>query len=311
MSIVTDQDVALARNWATFYRQRGFNPLPMRQDAKRPLVRFARWWEEPAPADLFDQWETPSIQVMTGRRWRLLVIDLDGPEARDWFLSRGMPVPTTWSTHSGGDGLHLWFRLPNWLGRELPKAFLWKGEGEHSAVERLCDRSLIVAPPSIHPRTGERYRFSSKAQSPARLPMPAPCPKWILDLPPIQAPRPPAATPAASFVPAKRQVDQAVVGRYQANDVLDAIGDKLSVAEGWGVRLASRSANSAGWCQCHAIHREDRTPSASVSIETGRYWEPGERSISLFELGVRLGVYGDWREAVADLGERFGARRSS
>lgn len=299
-------DIELARRWASFYRSRGLNPLPSRVDEKRPLVRFAEWWDSPAPGDLFDRFETPNIQIMTGRRWRLLVIDLDGPQAREWFYGRGRPVPRTWATHSGGDGLHLWFRLAERSSVELPKAFLWRGEGDHAAVERLCDRSLIVAPPSIHPKTGRRYRFLDKAHSPISLPQPAPCPAWILDLPPIEKERPERAH--VPPVAAPTRVDSSLSGRYRAAEVLEVIQDKVGLAESWGLRVASRRPNASGWCPCHAIGREDRTPSASISIESGRYWEPGERSIGLFDLAVQLGAYADWRDAVGDLGRRFGAR---
>lgn len=297
----TQADIDLAKTWAGFFRARGYNVLPTRPDKKQPIVRYAQWWDEPAPDDLFKQHPTCSLQIMTGRRWRLLVIDLDGPEAAEHFATLGQ-CPRTWTTHSGGNGKHLWFRLPENYRRELPKAFLWKGDGDHSAIERLCDRSLIMAPPSIHPKTGERYRFASKGESPARLPLPAPCPQWILDLKPLVAERP-------EYTPTVRMTPRPVVaGRFQAAEVLDVIGDKIAVAESWGLRVASRRPNHAGWCPCHAISREDRSPSASISAESGRYWEPGEKAIGLFELGVRLGVYLDWRDAVADLGRRFGAR---
>jgi hypothetical protein len=303
-------EVTQARRWAAFYRARGYNALPMRHDDKRPLVRYADLWDRPAPPDLFQRFDTPNLQVMCGRRWRLLVIDLDGPEAREWFYGRGHRVPTTWATHSGGDGLHLWFSLPAGIGHEIPFAVLWKGEGKHSAVERLCDHRLIVAPPSVivpppgdEPRRPKRYRFLSRAQSPARLPMPAPCPSWVLRLPPVEPPRPEPPPPAVRVVP--RRVDPAARGRLRAAEVLDAISDKLAVAESFGLRVASRRANASGWCPCHAIGREDRTPSASVSARTGAYWEPGWRPIGLFELGVRLGVYGDRRDAIADLGNRY------
>jgi hypothetical protein len=299
-------DVALCRRWARFYASRGFNPLPSRRDAKRPLVRFARWWEEPAPVDLFDRHPTTNLQIMTGSRWRLVVIDVDGPDARRWLAGLDRPVPPTWATHSGGDGLHLWFLLPEGFRGELPRAILWRGEGRHAAVERLGDRSLIVAPPSIHPTTGHRYRFLGRSQSPARLPMPARCPDWLLRLPAIATQRPVAEPgPARLPMPARKMVTRP--GRYRTAAVLDAIRDKISLASSWGLRVAS-GPNHAGWCRCHAVGREDRTPSASISAESGRYWEPGARSIGLFDLGVQLGVYADWRDAVADLGARFGAR---
>lgn len=304
MRVGINDDVELVRQWSRFYRSRGWNPLPMRRDGKRPMCQFAGWWEAPAPPDLFEKFETTGIQVMTGRHWRLLVIDVDGQEAMDWFYAGGRRHPRTWVTHSGGDGLHVWFVLPERRLGELPKVFLWKGGGEHSGVERLCDRSLIVVPPTIHPETGRRYRFRSKGESPATLALPAACPEWVLALPAVERPRP--APPPPRLLPLRRRVVGSR-GRYRAVDVLLSIPDKVALAESWGLKVSSRRANPAGWCSCHAISREDRRPSASISAATGRYWEPGEPSIGLFDLAVRLGVYADWREAVDDLGARFGA----
>lgn len=309
-------DTGQVARWAAMYRAKGFNPLPMRSDAKRPQVRFAEYWDTPAPADLFERHPATSIQVMTGRRWRLLVLDLDGPEACDWLADRG-PMPRTWATHSGGDGLHLWFRLPAGFRDPIPKTVLWKGEGTHSAVEVLCDRSLIVAPPSIHPTTGRRYRFRSKGESPARLPMPAPCPAWVfitIAENRRQAERDRRAAEEARRVtlptPSPRSSPSPAI-RYRAADVLEAIPDKVGLAASWGLRVASNRA-SKGWRSCHAIGREDRTPSAQVSEESGWYvdFATGE-SFGFFDLAARLGVYADWRDAVADLGERYHARETT
>lgn len=290
-------DVALCRTWADFYRLRGFNPLPSRPDAKRPMVRFRAWWDVPAPGDLFDRHPTTNVQVMTGRAWRLLAIDLDGPEARDRFSRMGR-TPRTWAVHSGGDGVHLWFSLPAGMTRPMPKAFLWKGEGGHSAIERLCDRSLVMAPPSIHPATGVRYRFRSPGESPAKLPLPAPCPAWVLDAPALDLR--PAPAP---FVPARPAAPRAVKpGRYDRRAVLDAIPDKVEVARRWGLRVAGRE-GANGFIPCHAIGREDRVPSAGIHAATGTYAEPGAGlTLSLFDLGVALGQYRDFRDAVNDLG---------
>jgi hypothetical protein len=299
-------DVRLCREMAAFYRIRGLQPLPSRMDEKRPLIRYAEFWEKKAPDDLFDRFETHSLQVMTGRYWRLLVIDLDGPGARAEFdrLARDnrSPIPPTWVTHSGGDGIHLWFRLAPGIVTPLPRAVLWEGDGGHAAIERLCDRSLVMAPPSIHPVTGARYRFLDRSHSPVRLALPSSCPGWILGLAPIERPKP-EFTSMVIFRPAR--VVDARGARYRAADVIEGIPDILSLVASWGVRLASSRANGAGWVSCHAISREDRHPSASVSALTGRYWEPGERTISLFELGCQLGIYLDVRDAIADLGRHY------
>lgn len=272
-------DVAMATQWAAFYRGRGFQPLPSRTDDKRPMCTFAEWWDTPAPANLFEQYRTTNIQVMTGRAWRLLVIDLDGAEARvRWQeLAAGRAVPT-WITHSGGDGLHLWYRLPADYGRPLPKVFLWRGEQGHSGIERLCDRSLVMAPPSIHPKTGQRYRFLSRASSPARLPLPADCPAWVLRLAPPERP-----------------------GRARPPRLTQPVGNIPSLVRSWGVRLAGNPGRT-GWIPCHAIDREDAHPSAAIHAETGYYVDHGSgQRMGLVDLSLRLGIYRDVREAMQQL----------
>lgn len=302
--VSADESIAMARRWAEFYRGRGFNPLPSRPDAKRPFIRYADAWQTGMSKGIFDRFPTTNIQLMTGRHWRLLVIDLDGHPAREQFASMGPSVPLTWITHSGGDGLHLWFSLPSDLRRPIPKAILWEGTEKHSKIERLCDRSLIMVPPSIHPTTKRRYRFLDRAHSPARLPMPALCPSWVLGLKAADKSEP---RPTFSLSPSSPVRRVTTTTRYRAADVLAAIPDKVGVAKGWGLRVASMTANSSGWCSCHAIDREDRTPSAAISQETGRYWEAEIGTIGFFDLAVQLGIYSEWRDAVADLGSRYGA----
>ena len=103
------------------------------------------------------------------------MIDLDGAESVARWKELGRS-PRTWVSHSGGDGQHWWFRLPE-LAKPMGKAIVWESELRkevsewnranpdnklplpHEAIERLCDQSLVMAPPSIHPVTGQRYRF--------------------------------------------------------------------------------------------------------------------------------------------------------
>ncbi|CAB4131244.1 DNA primase/polymerase, bifunctional, N-terminal [uncultured Caudovirales phage] len=295
-------DIQLAREWAALYRMRGLQPLPSRTDEKRPLVKFADWWEAKAPTDLFDKHETTNIQVMTGRFWRLLVIDLDGPEAIERFNRLGR-VPRTWTSHSGGGGRHLWFRVAATLP-DTPKAFLWRGDEKHQAIERLCDRSLVMAPPSIHPGTGNRYQFMRGLPNPINS-VPADCPAWIQNLKPIDT-RPPVPVIQIHHphvAPRRRNNSQP-----SREDVLGAIHNKPALAQRWGLRIAGRP-SSKGWIPCHAIGREDRTPSAAIHQDLGIYTDRGsDERHDFFGLAVALGVYPDRHTAIIDLGEQHHVR---
>jgi hypothetical protein len=305
----TDPNVIEAAKWAGFFRARGFCPLPgdpnPEDGRKKPLCRFKDYFEGPAPSDLFDQFPSSNLQVITGRYWRLLVIDLDGQAGQDWFFGLGKPIPKTWAVRSGGGhGLHLWFRIPATYPHELRKAFLWNGENKHEGVERLCDRSLAMAPPSIHPTTGNRYQWANDGRflPPTKLPMPADCPRWILDLPPIVKPRPEPAVIArgdgARLMPSSG-------GRYRIADVIDAIPDKIALVASWGVRFDGYRSPD-GWWQCHAIDRPDSKASAAVHEASGFYTDQGSSArYRLFDLAVAMGQALDWRDAVASLGERY------
>jgi hypothetical protein len=296
---VTSPDVDLCRAFAAIYRERGFNPLPSRTDDKRPMIRFRDMWDGPAlTAEQFERHVTTNIQVMTGRAWRLLAIDLDGEGGKDWWRDKtGTGAwPRTWITHSGGNGMHLWFSLPPGWVEPLPKAFLWRSEAKHEAVERLCDQSLVMAPPSIHPKTGNRYRFLDREHSPMRLNLPGPCPAWILRHPVIQIRREEvaAAQPARSAPAIRVEGNRS---QYRRLDVLAAIPDKLALARQWGVRFAG-GASERGWAPCHAINRPDAVASAAVNIHTGSYVDLGSATrMGFFDLAVMLGVYVDYRSA--------------
>jgi hypothetical protein len=301
----------MAVQWAEFYRFRGFQPLPSAPDKKRPLVRYAQWWEDQAPSDLFDRHPSTNLQVMTGRHWGLMVIDLDGEAAIEQWPKMAPACPRTWITHSGGGGRHVWFSIPRDLP-PMPKARLWgvwdqaarEGKGDwtsRAAVERLCDRSLVMAPPSIHPKTGKRYRFLA-GHSPKEIARPAMAPKHVLSLEPMLSPRTeePSRISIARKAPGVPQD-----GRWDARSVLDSIPDKIALAAVYGLRVATRRPNAAGWCECHAIGRVDRDPSASFNPTTGRYWEPDKGSIGFFDLLVELGAYLTWKDACNDLGSTY------
>lgn len=292
MQPVDPRDVAECRRQAAFYRARGYNPLPSRTDAKRPMLKFAGYWEAPLPAAEFERFDTSNVQVMTGRRWGLLVIDLDGPEAVDRWAGMGA-TPRTWISHSGGGGRHVWLSIPR-EGRPLPKAVLWKGDGRHQAIERLCDKSLVTAPPSIHPTTSRRYLWLDKRNSPLTLGRPAPCPEWVLGL---------AAVAIPSAEPQPRGVHEARRPRAAGPaGIGNGPIDVPSLVTSWGIRIAG-PARDSGWMPCHAHGREDRVASAAIHSRTGVYVDSGTgEKMSIYGLAVAVGAYPTREEAYRELG---------
>lgn len=304
---VSDSHKATLQHWLAVYRECGYQPLPSRMDRKRPLVTFSRWWDEIMPFDPFDpsRWildppdlnaegipphptETTNVQVMCGRRWKLLVIDLDGQEAMDRWPTMGQ-CPRTWGKRTGSGGIQWWFRLQDHqLAKRLTKGFLWRGGDKHSGIERLCDGSLAMAAPSIHPRTGHLYRWMSKGESPMTLNRPAPCPDWILAHPLI---KPESQQPKA----------------HKPREILEAITPSkvYSLLQSWhGQRLIELTGGprSSGFMPMKAIGREDQHPSACVHRDSGFYIDSGTGDrLDFLDLGIRLGVYRDRKEAFKEV----------
>jgi hypothetical protein len=312
-----------AQRCARFWRRLGYNPLPSRATIKGPaLATYADYWDTPVPDAVLDAWGTANLQLMTGVRWKLCVVDCDGDEAHHtWRRIRnrhGAEGPTpTWVARTGGGGWHYYFALPAWLD-ECPTRRLWglwdtwggpRHEGDwvkHKEVRLLGDRALVIAPPSVHVETGRAYEFM-KGHGPGDYRRPALAPAWLLQMAGVVAPPkadepPPLAIPTRPARPPVRPAGAS----YGRDDVLAAIADKAALARSWGLRIASRQPNPKGWYSCHAIDREDARPSASFHSVTGVYMELREHvSLAFFDLAAALGAYPTWRDAVDDLGARF------
>ncbi len=290
-------DIDLCKRYAAIYKLRGLQPLPSSPTEKKPLIRYADLWDKKAPDDLFERFPSSNLQIMAGIHWRLLVIDLDGEEAQRRWDRMGRH-PKTWVSHSGGNGIHLWFRLKEDCSIELPKAILWKGEGKHNMIERLCDRSLVVAPPSIHVKTGKRYRFLDKWHSPLGIGLPADCPVWVLRLQPIAMEsvscQAMSSTERRVVIPTSKQMDR--------NEVLRSI-DIIGIARSWGIRFDGKPTQK-GWMPCHAYDRQDRTASAAIHRTAGIYVDKGSGlKLSFFDLAVAIAGFKDWREACEALAQ--------
>ncbi len=321
----SDAAVQTALRCASFYRHIGWQPLPSRMDLKAPECPFSDYWDRKLPDSIYSphKWRTTNIQVMTGTHWRLMVVDLDGEEAIGvWprMVANYGDLPSTWICRTGSGGLHLYFTLPEWLD-ECPSRRVWgvwdtfagvdpakpgspmKGDWQHhKEIRILGDNALVVAPPSIHVKTGKPYTFEV---GPKDMPRPAEAPAWLIGLPEVTPPSSFTCPPMIHPAPA-RPLGGSPRGFYNRDDVLDAIPSKLAVAKAWGLRVASGSGGSKGWWTVHAIDRPDATPSCQFQEQSGLYWDGRDKtSIAFFDLGVKLGVFPNWKACQDSLGAEW------
>lgn len=295
-------DVRTAAFW---YRDLGWNPLPSSRIRRHPIMSFAELWDTPVESTVLENWpidRAANVQLMCGRPWNLVVVDLDGSAAPEAWraMTRFRDVPRTWIVRTGSGGIHLYFEIPDGVGL-LPRVRLWTGVGRHEAIEVLADRCLVVAPPSRHHCTGEPYEFVVGPS--LDLPRPASLPAWLTSLAGRVAHQhhdlvAPLSTSHSSGPRRGPHFDRRAV--------LDAIRDKVTLVRDWGLRICARRPTPHGWLTCRSIHRDDRHPSAGFHVRSGYYNEPAERErLSLFDVGVRLGVFATWIEACNTLGNQY------
>jgi hypothetical protein len=306
---------------ALYFRDKlGWQPLPSKSRVKGPdLETYADFWDQPLPESVYAGWMARNVQLMTGARWRLGVVDCDGDEARAVWARMAADqggLPETWTVETGGGGTHTYFTLPAWID-ECPSRRLWglwdtyggkhhRGDWlRHREVRLLGDHALVIAPPSVHVETGKPYRW---AVGPRELSRPAEAPGWLLRLPAIVSPRVTDDLPAfRPHNPAPRPTPNGM--SFDRDTVLDAIGPrKHEVAARHGLRLVARNPNPKGWVCCHAYDRDDRTPSASIHHATGVYHDQRDDArLSFFDLLSRLdpAAFPDWQAAVNALGSEF------
>jgi putative DNA primase/helicase len=181
----------------------GFFVLPLVPGDKKPLTEHGyqdattdeltvrRWWK---------RWPDANIGIALGEKYGLLVMDQDGPSGRDELarLEREYgSIPETLEATSGRQHRrHLYFRYPT-DGTKISRRVKVNG----AALDILVD-GYVVAPPSIHPKTKRRYRWTREVG-------PQPFPEMFRKLCAPVAPdqRRPAAPAIGEVIPEGRRDD--------------------------------------------------------------------------------------------------------
>jgi P4 family phage/plasmid primase-like protien len=134
------------------------------KDATVDTVQINRWW---------DRWPEANIGVATGVDSGIIVMDIDPPPGVtvDMVLDN-LPgkIPDTIQCHTGGGGLHIYFKHPGGKVRNSTKKW------PHTDIR--ADGGYVVAPPSNH-NSGGDYTWEILA-SPDNMPL-ADCPPWLIE----------------------------------------------------------------------------------------------------------------------------------
>lgn len=178
------------------YAARGWHVLPLKPREKIPLTpngvkdatndpeTIRRWWT---------RWPNANIGIACGPS-RLLVVDLDGPEAltawADLAQRLGIPYDTL-TAHTGGGGIHLIYRVPDGLRLGNSAGRL----GPH--IDTRGEGGYIVAPPSVHP-SGRPYTWEDPDREILELPQPL---ADLLTRPKPEAPPTPPTPPRRDLHP--------------------------------------------------------------------------------------------------------------
>lgn len=325
--MVTNADFDRTRQCVDYYRKLGLCPLPSRMDVKGPmLATYAEHYgPTPVPSWVYEKWATTNVQILTGVKTptptKIIVVDLDGTEAIDAWdriaFQNGFGANAGWIAQTGSGGRHHYFLLPDGI-TECASGIIWgfwdtfgqSGKGawvKHKEIRILADSALVVAPPSVHVDTGNRYEWHPSL-SPKRKRLPMLAPDWLLAMPRLTAPsfvepKAPRREPADYIRKSDRY--------YTREEVIEAIGNsKFDIAtREWGLVSTVNGPNPNGWCACYIPGRENpghSRPSGSFNFFDGTLQDRKDlSSISFFDLGVVLGVYHTWQECRDAMGDRF------
>ncbi len=176
--------------------------------AVRTVEEAERWWSDGTGFN---------VGVATGLS-NLAVVDIDpwNGGLQSWAKLDGL-LPWTMTVRTGSAGYHLYLRMPerrlrNTAGR-LPGF-----DGPLPGIDLRADGGQVVAPPSIHPKSGEPYRWLDTEPL-------ADAPSWMAEVVTRPAPRFGAVPlrPDDGYVAATLEgvrADMAAAGKGQRNDTL-------------------------------------------------------------------------------------------
>jgi hypothetical protein len=163
-------------NAALLYASMGLSVIPL-----HGKIPYFNSWQDVATTDpdtiqrWFQQQPDSNLGIATGKKSNVFVVDIDPRHGGDdtWADQKlAHKIPDTWQDITGGGGLHVWFRYPNFSVKSCA--------GILPGIDIRGDGGQVVAPPSIHPDTHKAYEWDGLR--PIQEQPIAEAPGWLLNL---------------------------------------------------------------------------------------------------------------------------------
>lgn len=167
-------------DFANYYSDLGWYVFPCKPKDKHPMTehglldatkqktQIAEWWKRTPNAN---------IGIRTGQESGIFVLDIDfgngGDESLKRLEEKHGALPKTIINRTGGGGRHFVFAYPKGIDLTISQGKVARG------IDTRGNRGYIVAPPSIHDKTGAMYLWD-KDNAPSNTPL-APLPEWIIE----------------------------------------------------------------------------------------------------------------------------------
>lgn len=140
---------------APAYYQAGLPVIPLYNREKRPVpTDWSRFWDQPVPAETQNGWlqscSEGNIGIVLGPQAGISMLDIDSEDENLINLIRSLVPESPWK-RVGQKGMVLAFKH---TGLKTFRIRTAKGE---TVCELLSDRTQVVLPPSIHPKTQLPY----------------------------------------------------------------------------------------------------------------------------------------------------------
>jgi len=142
-------------HFAFEYLERGWPVVPA--TGKQPAVAWANYQRKLPSTKRVRKWfarrdREYNLAIVTGRFAGLVVLDCDSHEDTVWWQSNFPQTPLVVTT--GGGGKHFYYRHSGAEVRNRSRLF-------GRRIDLRADGGVVIAPPSIHPETGETYRWGN------------------------------------------------------------------------------------------------------------------------------------------------------